>query len=1096
MGGIKNFQRLFQRLVEKRIQRLIICGLWTAATLSEISVLAGIPVNDQTANAYPVINPIIPVNAVIQSPRLVTKARYQIMTTGAEELTRWWVEGLNSAPLHQKRLEKDITGRFELQVLQDQQPVYATFPKLTELQAYLGSDSLLNFSAAELRRRYPLLDNPSTSGSRSISELVSAVSRSAQQEVTLDPREWQFRGVSDILRDGRGSTLDRAILAVSLLRSANIPSRLVFGLVFQTNGLSGQGGLMLHPWVEYAAALSQDFSGSKNIIWLGVDPNDTNTTLDATHIRLFSCDAETASDCGQKISQWKETFSSTEIKVLEVSGRQSSTISLAGREEENAKQIPVLSIEPGNSNQMTVQKTGIEANSRQDDPVFSLDPSEQNPGVLVPEKRFYKGVEKFYQGNIDEARQIFESCSVDDPSPVARLNLAIQLQALGWDTLATKILASFIREESTLQSPYKRRLSAVVTKLWDTPTLSRSEETEIVTQLALTGTDASPITLEKSTAFWQEKSLKFPNWHIPWVYLGNNALQSGRLDSAEVSYLKAYELNQSDVRALYGLADIYQRQKNQAKLSQLLEKIRGNELLTSLEPSAIESLESQLQIQRSMGQRTPEQTALIVRKLIDRGLISEARQLLQTVNTKTEALLLLRFELNILGAYWDAAREDRRALEKSQGASPSANPSVSTGKLLWLCLNGILHTRNREYAQAHHWFYAGEKLSQNPNLLKQPGARQLVEKLLLAHLSLFERENNTKEQSRILFQTVSQYLNPLPASWLLRQADFLLRHGSGDSLAAADKRYEEALSRLPNSSQGYAGWALLAYRQDKLSLVKDRVMTALTINPHESSALLTLANLYRSQGNTTEAWDVLQTLSLSDPAIITSDKTLTQWIQALHLPGFRPLTVVAAISEDEKDYLRQFIRAYQKWQADRLTYYQALEETMAHYDEGSIQAARDRQSMAGVIERHFDRAKQQYDVWRQLRAPKRFQEWQFFLEGAMFTHLAETNAFLRGLPITENSETLSVLNALFKISLAQLEVVTTQIDLTLKGLQDRLGVPVAGQIYLESSYNPSIPGQVSAAFKRVQSKISPILDKNSKQNTQGNGSSPSNVVPY
>ena len=127
-------------------------------------------------------------------------------------------------------------------------------PKLSveARERYLLSDPLLGLEHEIVAGEVNLL----ASGSQSSNEFLARIFNRARQLLPGDSAT--LRTVPEVLADGRAGVLERANVMIALCRAANIPARLVTGLV-----LTESTEARLHHWVE----VYDDSRG-----WVGYDP--------------------------------------------------------------------------------------------------------------------------------------------------------------------------------------------------------------------------------------------------------------------------------------------------------------------------------------------------------------------------------------------------------------------------------------------------------------------------------------------------------------------------------------------------------------------------------------------------------------------------------------------------------------------------------------------------------------------------------------------------------------------------------------------------------------------------------------------------------
>lgn len=110
---------------------------------------------------------------------------------------------------------------------------------VSELETYLASDPLLALGHDLVASEVALL----TSGSESLEEVRRRIAIRAHQ--LLPAGDASPRPVPEVLASGRAGLLERSLVMVALCRAANMPARLVTGLVLEDKSPSP-----LHHWVE------------------------------------------------------------------------------------------------------------------------------------------------------------------------------------------------------------------------------------------------------------------------------------------------------------------------------------------------------------------------------------------------------------------------------------------------------------------------------------------------------------------------------------------------------------------------------------------------------------------------------------------------------------------------------------------------------------------------------------------------------------------------------------------------------------------------------------------------------------------------------
>ena len=154
--------------------------------------------------------------------------------------------------------------------------------------AFRGTSSMVNFEdpAIKAMAREALGESPPRDPRERAERLRRFVYR-ALEDKSLDVG---FASASEVARTKSGDCSEHAVILCALLRTADVPARVVSGLVYVDGFANKQQVFGYHMWAQAlvpARGEPNDPARARRFVWLDLDPAiDEHESFDATHIAL------------------------------------------------------------------------------------------------------------------------------------------------------------------------------------------------------------------------------------------------------------------------------------------------------------------------------------------------------------------------------------------------------------------------------------------------------------------------------------------------------------------------------------------------------------------------------------------------------------------------------------------------------------------------------------------------------------------------------------------------------------------------------------------------------------------------------------------
>ncbi len=132
---------------------------------------------------------------------------------------------------------------------------------------------------------------------------AQAIERWVSDNIKDKNFETAFASASEVARDLSGDCTEHSVLAAAMSRSVGIPSRVACGLVYSPE----QKGFGFHMWHEVYV----------NQRWVALDSTYNQTSVDATHIKLFESDLAGVSPF-EAFLPVAAVFDKATLKVVEI----------------------------------------------------------------------------------------------------------------------------------------------------------------------------------------------------------------------------------------------------------------------------------------------------------------------------------------------------------------------------------------------------------------------------------------------------------------------------------------------------------------------------------------------------------------------------------------------------------------------------------------------------------------------------------------------------------------------------------------------------------------------------------------------------------
>jgi tetratricopeptide (TPR) repeat protein len=230
-----------------------------------------------------------------------------------------------------------------------------------------------------------------------------------------------------ILRHKNGNSLEYSVLLASLLRSANIPSKIVVGLVYTQ---TPESSFSYHVWVKA-------YIGK----WINLDAYYPSDSFSPLHIALKETDLAKVEDKDILIGKLVKIISCYKISILNYNTNEKPVNNIKLTESNTSNEnINTVNLASNEQNRSQISQINLEnKNTSSDQGVKDVKLSNYNHDELVR-----IGFYNFAEGNIDQAVENFQKAN--DITPISNnftdIQLAKRLTSLGLFELAQKNLST------------------------------------------------------------------------------------------------------------------------------------------------------------------------------------------------------------------------------------------------------------------------------------------------------------------------------------------------------------------------------------------------------------------------------------------------------------------------------------------------------------------------------------------------------------------------------------------------------------------------------------------------------------------------------
>jgi tetratricopeptide (TPR) repeat protein len=325
-------------------------------------------------------------------------------------------------------------------------------------------------------------------------KLAKKLDRWVYKNITNKNLTVDFGNAIEVLESKGGDCTEHSVLLASLLRTANIPSKVVVGLVY-TN--TPQNGFVYHMWVKA-------YVGK----WINLDPSFPYSNFTPLHIAMGESSLNELSDKNALVMNVIKGFSNINIEIMDIS--KPAVIP--------TKDKPIIYITTPDENTITDYNIlKISASKQQ------LTPSniqQITVGDKVEKDPIRQAYYNYSIGKFDDALSELETYhgNIEEGDDFSRMKLALKSLNMGFFDFASKVIKEIEDKEiwgnyinylikmnfPTLKMPSDVEMVAVNALNY----LNFKDDTESVLDITMTLQDFDYINYLRAKAFRKNKNLK------------------------------------------------------------------------------------------------------------------------------------------------------------------------------------------------------------------------------------------------------------------------------------------------------------------------------------------------------------------------------------------------------------------------------------------------------------------------------------------------------------------------------------------------------------------------------------------------------------